>query len=267
MTIVFLPNGTVVVGEGHLACGTPDRPESNDGALDLVAEARPIPHAPRPVELRLGLPFSPRAAALAGDVAAMQAFLLHEQDVLNEQIAVSGASGDWHIKVVGTELQPKYDERNPKKSEFKYVNEKTLKAYRYRANVQAHLVMMIVSSLNPGLGGSTIQYSGHKEDAYGLVVFSQIVNGALLHEIGHAMNMLHATGYYACPSRGTRLDTDFSTVMWQDLIPIPCSATALQRYSNPAVTALGNTPTGDATHCNVCRARVALDKLYTFNKR
>jgi len=89
----------------------------------------------------------------------------------------------------------------------------------------------------------------------------------LMHELGHLMNMLHEAGFYACPSGGTRLDTDSATVMWQSLIPVPCSATPIQQYSNPAATAFGNTPTGDVDHCNVCRARVTLDRLYTFNRK
>jgi len=268
MTIGFLPNGRVVLSEGHLRCGTADRPEAYRRDLVSNLKRRRDPPAPRPAELRLGLPFSSRAAALAGGTDAMQAFLLHQEDVLNEGIRASGAASDWRIKVVGTELQPKYDESNPKRSELKYVNEKTLKGYRYRKDIQAHLILMVVSTLfNPGLGGSATQYTGHKEDGYGLVRFGQIINGALMHELGHEMNMLHETGFYACPSGGTRLDMDFATVMWQDPIPVPCSANPLQQYSNPAATAFGNTPTGDANHCNVCRARVVLDRLYTFNRR
>jgi hypothetical protein len=267
MTIGFLPNGRVVLGEGHLRCGTPDRPEAYGRDLVSDPKRRRDPPAPRPAELRLGLPFSSRAAALAGSTDAMRAFLLHEQDVLNEGIRASGASGDWRIKVVGTELQPKYDEANPKKSGFKYLNEKNMKGYRYRKDIQAHLVLLVAESVGLGLGGSAFQYTGHKEDGYGLVRFDQVLNGALMHELGHETNMLHETGFYACPSGGTRLDTDFATVMWQDPIPVPCSAGVLQQYSNPAATAFGNTQTGDANHCNVCRARVALDRLYTFNRR
>ena len=158
-----------------------------------------------------------------------------------------------------------YDENEPKTSSETYV----ANAFRpFMKNNHADL-LLLVAAKHPraGLAGSACQYTGSSSCSTGILDITQFFSGVTLHELGHLLSATHEAGFFACPSHGQLLGKDFETVMWQDGIPVECSAERLMQFSNPQVIFPGSgLPTGNTTHCNACRIRTVSQKVSNFRK-
>ena len=258
--LLILPDGRIWKDEGHIACATREDDSPTPNWEEDVSSAQT---QPKPSEIRLALPFSKQAASLVGGAVALRTILWNKEDLLNENLRASGLDKDLTIKVVAVR-QVNYEENDPRRSSVGYVD----KAFRAFMNSnKADLLLMIVAR-HPtgGAAGSACQYNGRSDCAAGIVDV-RYMTYAVLHELGHLLSARHELGYFACPSGGQRLGTDFVTIMPQEEthIPAACSPLRILQFSNPAATYNG-TPTGNATHCNACRIASVAPTVANFRK-